>query len=518
MPFTSPLPDVAVPALPLHRVVLDGAAARGDHPALVDGRTGAVISYAGLAHMVDRLAAGLAAAGLRKGDVLALYSPNSVLYPVVFHAALTAGATVTPVNALATGKDLAGQLRDSGATWLVTTSAQVGRVAEAGSGTGVREVFLLDSAPGYRSVRQLMDCTDPAPRVEIDPDADLAALPYSSGTTGVAKGVMLTHRSLVANVTQVQAMLDLRPDDRVVAVLPLFHIYGLTVLMNLGLAAGATLVVLPRFELTEFLRVLAEERITRAFVAPPVVLALAKHPAVDDHDLSALRVVFSGAAPLDPELAEACARRLGCPVHQGYGMTEMSPVSHAVPFHEPDSPPGTIGKLAPNTQARVVDVATGGDVGPGATGELLVRGPQVMRGYLGRPEATDATVDADGWLHTGDLVSVDEAGDWYVVDRVKELIKYKGYQVPPAELEAVLLTHPGIADAAVVGGYDQDGEEIPHAFVVAAEGSLTPDEVIAHVAARVAPYKKVRLVTLVDRIPKSPSGKILRRELRALPS
>jgi acyl-CoA synthetase (AMP-forming)/AMP-acid ligase II len=493
--------------------VLREAAQRGDHPALVDGRTGQTISYGQYAQRVDRLAAGLAELGLRKGDVLALFSPNTLVYPIVFHAALRLGVIVTTVNALATAKDLSSQLADSKARFLITVSPFLDRAAQVGD--QVEEILVCDVAEGYRSVTDLMATEVPAPPVSIDPTVDLAVLPYSSGTTAVPKGVMLTHRNLVANVVQFQSVMTCGPTDRIIAVLPFFHIYGLTVLMNHALSYGATLIVLPRFDLTEFLTALADQKVTRAYVAPPIVLALAKHPAVDGYDLSALEVVFSGAAPLDGELAAACAARLGVAVQQGYGMTELSPVSHAQPYRAPVKP-GTIGPLIPNTSARLIDVATGADLGVGEVGELLISGPQVMRGYLGRDDETAASIDHDGWLHTGDLARVDADGDWFIVDRVKELIKYKGYQVPPAELEAVLLGNPAIADAAVIAGSDSDGEEIPHAFVVPTAGvALTADDVMDYVAVRVAPYKKVRQVTFVEAIPKSASGKILRRELRS---
>ncbi|MFC7243916.1 AMP-binding protein [Catellatospora aurea] len=514
MPFSSPMADVEIPEVSVPQLVIGPAAARGDHPALVDGRTGQTLTYAQLAHMVDRLAAGLAGAGLRPGDVLALFSPNTLLYPVVFHAALAAGATVTTVNALATPKDLTTQLADSGAKLLVTVSPFLDRASAAAA--QVQEILVCDTAEGYRSVQELMATAEPAPVVDIDPAAALAVLPYSSGTTGVAKGVMLTHRNLVANIAQTQQVVKYDPADKVLAVLPFFHIYGLTVLMNMALSKGATLIVLPRFDLVEFLTAMQDQKVSRAFVAPPIVLALAKHPLVDQYDLSALQVVFSGAAPLDGELAQACATRLGCVVQQGYGMTELSPVSHAQVHGDTRVKPGTVGPLIPNTLARVVDVATGDDLGTGEPGELWIKGPQVMQGYLGRREDTDATVDADGWLHTGDVGLVDADGDWFIVDRVKELIKYKGYQVPPAELEAVLLGHPLIADAAVVAGHDAEGEEIPHAFVAAAPGAeLSAQDVKDYVAERVAPYKRVRAVTFVDAIPKSASGKILRKDLRA---
>jgi acyl-CoA synthetase (AMP-forming)/AMP-acid ligase II len=248
-----------------------------------------------------------------------------------------------------------------------------------------------------------------------------------------------------------------------------------------------------------------------------VVLALAKHPAVEGHDLSAVDSVVSAAAPLDAELAGQAAARLGVPITQAYGMTELSPGTHLVPLdRQHDAPPGTVGRLVPGTEARLVDVATGRDVGVGEDGEIWIRGPQRMKGYFGRPEETDTLIDADGWLHTGDIGTVDADGWWYVVDRVKELIKHKGYQVAPAELEAVLLGSPDVADAAVIGVLDERGDEVPKAFVVRAPGSaVTEDDVLAFVAERTAPYKRVRRVEFLDAIPKAASGKILRRELRA---
>jgi acyl-CoA synthetase (AMP-forming)/AMP-acid ligase II len=305
------------------------------------------------------------------------------------------------------------------------------------------------------------------------------------------------------------------PGERLIAVLPFFHIYGLTVLMNVGLSSGATVVTMPRFDLEQFLTVLQDQKITRAYVAPPIVLALAKHPLVDKFDLSTLTGILSGAAPLDADLADACANRLGCDVKQGYGMTELSPVSHAMPDGVA-MPAGSVGVALPNTESRLVAVETGEDAAAGEPGELWVRGPQVMRGYLNNDEATAATIDSDGWLHTGDVAVVDEQGAFYIVDRVKELIKYKGYQVAPAELEALLLGHPKIADAAVIGVQDEEGGEIPKAFVVVVSGQeITAEEVMAHVEAHVAPHKKVRAVEFIDAIPKSASGKILRKDLRA---
>jgi len=284
------------------------------------------------------------------------------------------------------------------------------------------------------------------------------------------------------------------------------------VLMNTGLRAGVTIVTMPRFDLEEFIRLHQEYGVTRSFVAPPIVVALAKHPLVDKYDLSELKSVFSGAAPMDASLERACSERLGCEVIQGWGLTETSPVV-TTNYNTPGGPrPGSVGVPLPNTEMRVVDPATGADVSRGETGELLVRGPQVMKGYLNAPEATAAMLDPDGWLHTGDLGMVDEQGYVFIVDRVKELIKYKGLQVAPAELEAVLLSHPKVADAAVVRFPDEEAGEVPKAFVVARD-PVDPGELMAYVAERVAPHKKIRQVEFVDEIPKAASGKILRRLL-----
>jgi 4-coumarate--CoA ligase len=286
------------------------------------------------------------------------------------------------------------------------------------------------------------------------------------------------------------------------------------VLMNMGLAGGATIVTMPRFDLEQFLALHQEHGLTRAFVAPPMVVALAKHPLVDRYDLSALRMIFSGAAPLSAELALECGARLDCEVVQGYGMTELSPVTHATP--PGDFVPGSVGITVPNTELRIVDPASDADRGVGEDGEVWVRGPQVMKGYLNNPAATEATIDRDGWLHTGDIGHVDANGHLFVVDRLKELIKYKGFQVPPAELEALLLTHPAVADAAVIGVPDEEAGEIPAAFVVLQPGAeATAEDIQAFVAGQVASYKQVRRLTFIEAVPKSPSGKILRRLLRA---
>ncbi|MFG2120797.1 4-coumarate--CoA ligase family protein [Streptomyces sp. NPDC048710] len=518
--FRSEYADVPPVELPIHEAVLGHAADFGDQPALVDGTDGTTLTYEQVNRFHRRLAAALADAGVRKGDVLALHSPNTIAFPTAFYAATRAGASVTTVHPLATPEEFAKQLDDSGARWIITVSPlleSARRAAELAG--GIREIFVCDNAPGHRSLIDMLASAAPEPEIDFDPAEDVAALPYSSGTTGVPKGVMLTHRQIATNLAQLEPPVPTGPGDRILAVLPFFHIYGLTALMNAPLRKGATVVVLPRFDLETFLAAIENHRITGLYVAPPIVLALAKHPAVARYDLSSLKYVISAAAPLDAALAVACAERLGLPpIGQAYGMTELSPGTHVVPLdalHQ--APPGTVGKLIAGTGMRIVSLDDPGkDLGPGEPGEILIRGPQVMKGYLGRPDATADMIDADGWVHTGDIGHVDDDGWLFVVDRVKELIKYKGFQVAPAELEALLLTHPGIADAAVVGAYNEDGNEIPHAFVVRqpTAADLSENEIMLYVAERVAPYKRVRRITFIDTVPRAASGKILRRQLR----
>jgi acyl-CoA synthetase (AMP-forming)/AMP-acid ligase II len=528
--LASPYPDVEIPDLSVPEFVLATGKERPDSPALIDGLKGDTITHGQLAAYVDRVAAALHAKGLRKGDVVAVFCPNTPWYPVVFHGIAAAGLVMSPINSLYTPDEIAFQLKDSGAKILITISLFMDRAAAAVEKTPVDEVIVMDGMEGHANLLDLLGSDAPSPQVDIDPAEDLVTLPYSSGTTGLPKGVMLTHRNLVANVAQTRPLIDLQGEERIIAVLPFFHIYGLTVLMNQGLQWGATVVTLPRFDLEDFLRTIQDYKITRAFVAPPILVAFAKHPLVDQYDLSSLRSILSGAAPLDESLANAVEQRLrkgadtGVTVAQGYGMTELSPVSHTTPDegHEPpgaktDVPKGSVGYAVPNTECRLVDPATGEDAAPGERGELWIRGPQVMKGYLNNPQATADTVDPEGWLHTGDVAVVDDEGRYTVVDRVKELIKYKGYQVAPAELEAVLLGHPEIADAAVIGVPEKEtGEELPKAFVVRAPGSeLSEEAVMAYMAEKVAPHKKIRFVEFIDTVPKSAAGKILRKDLKA---
>ncbi len=508
----SPFADVEIPDVTVTEHVLRWADRVPDRPALVDGPTGRSYTYAQLAMMIRSFAGGLAARGLGPGDTIALMAPNIPEYAVAFHGAAVAGVAVSTLNPTYTAEEVRFQLRDSGAVLLITIAMFVDVAKEAAEGTAVEDIVVIGEAPeGTLPVTALLG--EPMAQVPVDTREHVVVLPYSSGTTGFPKGVMLTHRNLVANLVQIESGLAVEDDEVALAVLPFFHIYGMQVLMNGLLAQGITIITLPRFDLEQALGIIQEKRVTRFFAVPPIVLALAKHPLVDDYDLSSLKQVFSGAAPLSAELALEAGNRIACEVVQGYGMTEMSPVSHLTPQGQFKA--GTSGVTVPNAECRIVDPITGEDQPAGGEGELWVRGPMVMKGYLNNPEATAATIDADGWLHTGDVGFIDDDGHLTVVDRVKELIKVKGFQVAPAELEALLLTHPAVADAAVIGVPDDEAGELPRAFVVLKPGQeLAATDITDFTREHVATYKVIHDVVFTDAIPKSPSGKILRRMLR----
>lgn len=501
---------VEIPAVSVSDHVLRKAERLADKPAFIDGPSGREVSYESLAKQIRAMAGGLKARGVGPGTTWALMSPNLPEYAVVFHGLAYAGATVTTLNPTYGAEEIAFQLKDAGATAVVTVGAFLETGKAAAAEVGIKDVFLI--GPGDApSVMDIM--AEPlSEQVGVNLAEDVVVLPYSSGTTGFPKGVMLTNRNLVANIEQLAGHLPLGEDEVCYAVLPFFHIYGMQVLMNFVLTRGGTVVTVPRFDMVQMLELTEKHKMTRLFLVPPIVLALAKHPMVDKFDMSSVRQVFSGAAPLGGELAEAAANRLGCSIGQGYGMTELSPVTHAV--REGDYKSASVGTLLSSTEARVVD-PEGNDVAQGERGELWVRGPQVMKGYLNNPEATAATIDKDGWLHTGDVAEVDGDGHTFIVDRLKELIKVKGFQVPPAELEALLIQHSEVADVAVIGVPDDEAGELVKAFVVRApESDISAEALQDYVRERVSTYKQVKIVEFIDAVPKSASGKILRRELR----
>jgi acyl-CoA synthetase (AMP-forming)/AMP-acid ligase II len=486
--WTSPYEQVEVGGTTLPALV---AARREDRPALIEGESGPAVSYAALSAGIER-----PASGLRPGEGLALWAPNSPRWAELALGAMAAGAWVTGLSPLATDRELAAQLGDARPALVATTAALADRALQV---PGVRDVIVLDAAAPEGVEPQ-----------QVDPDAP-ALLPYSSGTTGLPKGVVLTHANLVTSVRQLDRHLRLVPDDVVLALAPFSHVMGFVVTCALPLAAGATVVTMARFDLAAMLALIERHRVTVLVVPPPVMGALAVHPAVDRHDLSSLALVVSGGAPLDAARQRAVAARLpGAAVGQGWGMTETC-VGATGPDRATGTVPGSAGRVSANCELRVV--RDGRDLGPGHDGELWVRGPQLTPGYLRRPEATAALIDAGGWLRTGDLGHVDGGGNVWIVDRLKDLIKVGGYQVAPAELEALLTAHPAVADAAVVAAPDRDRGEIPVAFVVP-RGELDPEAVCAWVKERVAPYKRIRELHTVEALPRTPAGKLIRRRLR----
>ncbi len=508
--IASPHPDVTIPSAPLTDFVMTGAIERADKPAFIDGPTGRSLTFGELGRHIDYMAGNLAARGLTVGDVVAILAPNLPEYVVMFHGSIKAGLTVTTINPTYTVSEIVHQLNDAGAKLLFTVDAFMTQARDAADQTGIEEIVVLGAAEGATPYNDLV-VEAPAPDVTFDPATHIAVLPYSSGTTGLSKGVMLTHQNLTANLAQSSVPLEMFEDDVLIGVLPFFHIYGMIVIMNMAMLHGATVVTMPRFDLVEFLDLVQKHRVSIALLVPPIILALANHPLIDEYDTSSLRLVFSGAAPLGADLADACAARIQCDVTQGYGLTEASPVTHSTPTGQ--RRPGSVGPALPNTESRIIDPETGSDAEPGEPGELWVRGPQVMHGYLNNPEATAITIDNEGWLHTGDIAVYDDDGWFYIVDRLKELIKYKGFQVPPAELEALLITHPAVTDVAVIPKPDEEAGEIPKAFVVTI-AEVSANEIKDFVVGKVAHYKEIREVEFVDEIPKSASGKILRRVLR----
>ncbi|MDQ2090147.1 AMP-binding protein [Marimonas arenosa] len=512
--INSPYPEIDLREISITDRVFEGLGDDPDRALLIDGPSGRTVTVAQFVHAVKALAGGLNARGTGQGTMIALMAPNLPEYAIAFHGIAYAGGTVTLINPTYTAHEVQHQLRDSGASLLITIPHFLDTARAAAQDTAVKEIAVIGEAPD--DLLSLTDLMGPPQdqQTPVDFRNDVVALPYSSGTTGLPKGVMLTHYNLASNIDQTLATTDTEPGEMTVAFLPFFHIYGLECLLNMVLAAGGGLVTMPRFDLELFLRLSAEHRTRRMYVVPPVMIALAKHPMVDQFDLSAIEQVNSGAAPLGGDVTDTVAARLSCVSTQGYGMTELSPVSHSSPKDR--ARPGASGLTVANTECRVIDPETGQDVAPGAEGELWVRGPQVMKGYWKNPEATAETLDADGWLHTGDIVRFDEDGFMYVTDRLKELIKYKGFQVAPAELEAALITHPKVADVGVIGVPDDEAGEIPLAFVVPASAAEPPTlgELQDHLDGELSHYKQVRDLRLVPEIPKAASGKILRRVLR----
>jgi long-chain acyl-CoA synthetase len=514
-------PSLEYPDMPYDRMLTHAAMRWPENEALV--LRDVSLTYRELEAVTHRFARALRGLGIGKGDRVCLFTTNCPEYVVAFYALARIGAVASPMNPSYRERELEYQVGDAEAVAIVVHQSLVPLVeAVRGSLPSLRHVIAI--GPGAAAVSGRVESFAalinrqppvPPPPVEIGPD-DLVALPYSSGTTGLPKGVMLTHRNLVANNIQFVASLRIREADRLMIFLPFYHIYG-TMLMGGGVYGGATAVLMERFEPTECLRLIERHRVTLFFVVPPVLLMLSGWPELGRYNLGSVRATMVGAAPVAPELARRFQDLTGVPVIQGYGLTEAGPLTHLNPIHADTlNVVDSAGRLAHDTEQKVVDLETGERVlAPGEVGEICVRGPQVMRGYWKAPEATVAAL-RDGWLYTGDIGYVDANGFTFIQDRKKEMIKYKGFGIAPAELEAVLLEHPGVADAAVIGKPDPEAGEIPKAFLVRRPGhaGLAVEEVVAFMKERLAGYKTPREVEFVDAIPKTASGKILRRVLK----
>lgn len=495
-----------------------------NHIALECAQTGVRLTYGDAIRQTKATACYLVEHGYRPGDVLLINAPNIPHYPVFLHGALLASGVVSPASPLHSLEELVAQLVDSSSKFVVTVPPLLAITLEAAHAVGIppERVIVVGGDGSHNTVthtKVFSHAVFELPAFNREIRRDPALLPYSSGTSGKSKGVMLSHHNLVSNLLQLDSVEESTPT--LIGVLPFFHIYGCMLLLNFGLYNRLTTAVIPRFDLQLFLETMQKWKISTAHLVPPIMVALAKHPIVDKYDLSNLKMIFSGAAPLGRETEQAIEKRLKCQVKQAWGMSEMSPAGAISPNQLLKA--GSVGPLLPLTQGRIVINDESGrwirDGGVREEGEIYIKGPQVMLGYLNRPDANKESLTDDGWLRTGDTAYYDEDGYIYITDRIKEFLKVKGHQVAPAELEATLLTHAHVADAAVVGSPDEEFGEVPKAFVVL-QYNVQPSKEIAEdiqqfVQEHVAPYKRIRLIEFIDTIPKNAAGKILRRILRA---
>jgi long-chain acyl-CoA synthetase len=488
---------------------------------------GTTFEFGRLQALVEKMAASLAASGVKKGDRVALMLPNCPQYVVSFFATVRLGAIVTQINPMYVEREIGHILNDSGAETIIVYADVYERVKAMLPDTNLKTVVVVEfgSEPeglgvGHRSFDDFLSTdADPAPEVDIDPAQDVAALQYTGGTTGVSKGAMLTHRNLVANVQQTIDVFVQNPDQftgrKCVGVLPFFHIYGLTCVMLFGIKLGVEQVLLPRFEVQEALAVFENDRPTMFAGVPTMYMALlASGTDLRKHHLHDVRIFNSGGSALPVNLKRSFEEKVGKPLFEGYGLSEASPVTHNNPPFLGQGREGSVGIPIPSTEARVVDVETGETEIPiGESGELIIKGPQVMKGYLNMPDETAETLKG-GWLYTGDVAKMDESGYFYIVDRKKDMIVASGFNVYPREIEEVLFEHSDVAEAVAIGVADEYRGESVKAFVVKRSGaSTTEEEVLAFCKERLAAYKTPKAVEFREELPKSAVGKLLRRVL-----
>lgn len=525
---TSPFETVSYPEVNLYSQVFKDVAKYGSKVAIVDGVSGREYTFNEVNESTSKISSAFNRMGFSKGSVLSICSPNIPEYCTVLFGALASGGIVSTVNPSYTADELAYQFENSGTDIIATIPAILPTVQEAAEKARVEKIIVIggeDESGGKKDsnliayAQLLEDSGSCFSLVTVNSKEDLAILPYSSGTSGLPKGVMLTHHNIIANVLQLEhpELINYREEGTsVLGVLPFFHIYGMVTVLFASLYAGSKIVSLPEFEPELFLNAISKHETNIVNIVPPLILFLAKSPLVDDYDLSCIRQITSGAAPLGGDIVESARARLKCDIiRQGYGLTETSPVTHLVPDSLMKLKPQSIGVPIRSVEVKVVDADTKKALVAGEKGELCMRGPNIMKGYLNLPDTTRSCITEDGWFCSGDIGYFDEDGWFYVTDRLKELIKVKGLQVAPAELEALLQNHEKIADAAVIGVANEQLGEAPKAYVVKKYASLGEREVEEYVAGRVAKHKHlVGGVEFIDAVPKSVSGKILRRVLR----
>ncbi|KAH6835391.1 4-coumarate:CoA ligase 2 [Perilla frutescens var. hirtella] len=521
--FRSKLPDIYIPThLPLHTYCFQNLSAHRARPYLLNAATGDTFTHAEFELTARRVAVGLHTLGIHKSDVIMLLLHNSSEFALAFLGASFIGAVSTTANPLYTASEIALQAEISRPKLIITHACHVEKVKHLASAAGAK-VVTIDPPPSPEIIHfsELTRSDEKMlPPVEIHPD-DTAALPFSSGTTGLPKGVMLSHKNLVTCVSQQvdgeNPAVHIDREDRMLCVLPLFHVYSMISVMLCSLRVGASMLIMPKFEIHELMELIQRYRVTIAPFVPPILLGIAKNAAAE-FDLSSVRRVTCGAAPMDRKLELALKAKLpNAIIGQGYGMTEAGVLSMSLGFAK--SPfkfkAGSCGTVIRNARMKIVNPATGASLPRNQTGEICIKGNAVMKGYYNDPEATKRTIDEEGWLHTGDIGYVDDDDEVFIVDRLKELIKYKGFHVAPAELEALLIAHPSISDAAVVPMADEAAGEVPIAFVVRANGAnISELEIKKYIAQQVVSYKRIKRVFFTDKIPKGPSGKTLRKNLR----